>query len=175
VRSRAKEWNIDPKRVGIIGSSAGGHLASTLMTHFDAGKPDDADPIERESCRPDIGVLVYPVISMMDGITHAQSRRNLLGNNPTPELEALLSNEQQVTKETPPCFIFHGFEDTTVPVQNSLEFAAAMKRAGVPCELHVYEKGKHGIGLGSTGFTPEKFHPWVRDCELWLKAHGYAK
>ncbi len=175
VRAHAAAWKVDPKRVGIIGSSAGGHLASTLMTHFDAGKPHDADPVERESCRPDLAVLAYPVITMEAGKTHAQSRKNLLGTNPPPELVALLSNELQVTKDTPPCFIFHGFEDTTVPVENSLEFAAAMVRAGVPCELHIYEKGKHGIGLGSPRFTPERFHPWVRDCELWLKARGYAR
>lgn len=175
VRSRAKAWKLDKKRVGIIGSSAGGHLASTLMTHFDLGKASDPDPIERESCRPDIGVLVYPVITMEAGKTHAGSRKALLGNDPSPELVALLSNELQVTSNTPPCFIFHGFEDTTVPVENSLNFALAMRKAGVPCELHVYEKGKHGIGLGSPKYTPERFHPWVRDCELWLKARGYAK
>jgi acetyl esterase/lipase len=175
VRDRARVWKLDPKRVGIIGSSAGGHLASTLMTHFDLGKPADRDPVERQSCRPDFGVLVYPVITMEAGRTHAGSRKNLLGTNPPPELVALLSNELHVTKETPPCFIFHGFEDTTVPVENSLDFAAAMMRAGVPCELHIYEKGKHGIGLGSHTYTPDQFHPWVRDCELWLKARGYAQ
>ena len=175
VRANAAEWKLDPKRVGIIGSSAGGHLASTLMTHFDLGKPGDTDPVERESCRPDFGVLVYPVITMEAGLTHAGSRNNLLGKNPSPELVALLSNELQVTKETPPCFIFHGDEDTTVPVENSLNFAAALRRAGVPYELHIYEKGKHGIGLGSQTYTPEQFHPWVWDCELWLEARGYAK
>ena len=175
VRFHAKEWKVDPKRVGIIGSSAGGHLASTVMTHFDAGNPGDADPVEHESCRPDFAVLVYPVITMEAGLAHKGSRDNLLGKNPSPELVALLSNELHVTKDTPPCFIFHGYEDTTVPVENSLNFAAAMRRAGVPCELHVYEKGKHGIGLGSPSYTPERFHPWVRDCELWLKARGYAK
>jgi acetyl esterase/lipase len=175
VRAHASEWKLDPKRVGIIGSSAGGHLASTLMTHFDAGKPGDADPVERESCRPDFAVLVYPVITMEAGLTHKGSRDNLLGKNPSPELVALLSNELQVTRDTPPCFIFHGYEDATVPVENSLNFAAAMRRAGVPCELHIYEKGKHGIGLGTPRFTPDRFHPWVRDCELWLKARGYAE
>jgi acetyl esterase/lipase len=175
VRARAAAWKLDTERVGIIGSSAGGHLASTLMTHFDLGRPGNPDPVERQSCRPDFGVLVYPVITMEAGRTHAGSRKNLLGTNPPPELVALLSNELQVTRETPPCFIFHGFEDTTVPVQNSLDFAAAMMRAGVPCELHVYEKGKHGIGLGSHTYAPDQFHPWVRDCELWLKARGYAK
>jgi acetyl esterase/lipase len=175
VRARAAAWKLDPKRMGIIGSSAGGHLASTLMTHFDLGNAAAADPVERESCRPDFGVLVYPVITMEAGLTHAGSRNNLLGKNPSPELVALLSNELQVTKDTPPCFIFHGDEDTTVPVENSLDFAAALRRAGVPYELHVYEKGKHGIGLGTPTFTPERFHPWVRDCELWLKARGYAQ
>jgi acetyl esterase/lipase len=174
VRTRAGVWKLDPKRVGIIGSSAGGHLASTLMTHFDLGNAADRDPVERESCRPDFGVLVYPVITMQAGLTHAGSRNNLLGKDPPPELVALLSNELQVTKETPPCFIFHGDEDTTVPVENSLNFAAALRRAGVPYELHIYEKGKHGIGLGSHTYTPEQFHPWVRDCELWLKARGYG-
>jgi acetyl esterase/lipase len=101
VRANAAEWKVDPKRVGIIGSSAGGHLASTLMTHFDAGKPDDPDPVERESCRPDLGVLVYPVITMEQGKTHAGSRLNLLGPDPSPELVALLSNELHVTKDTP--------------------------------------------------------------------------
>jgi acetyl esterase/lipase len=175
VRARAAVWKLDPKRVGIIGSSAGGHLASTLMTHFDLGKPENPDPVERQSCRPDFGVLVYPVITMEEGLTHKGSRDNLLGKNPPPELVALLSNELHVTADTPPCFIFHGYEDTTVPVENSLIFAAAMRRAGVPCELHIYEKGKHGIGLGTPRFTPERFHPWVRDCELWLKARGYAE
>jgi acetyl esterase/lipase len=175
VRANAVAWKLDPKRVGIIGSSAGGHLASTLMTHFDSGDSKNADPVERASCRPDFGVLVYPVITMEADLTHAGSRNNLLGKNPSPELVALLSNELQVTKETPPCFIFHGDEDTTVPVENSLNFAAALRRAGVPYELHIYEKGKHGIGLGSPTYTPERFHPWVRDCELWLKARGYAR
>ncbi len=173
VRSRASEWKVDTRRVGIIGSSAGGHLASTIMTHFDAGKVGDADPVERESSRPDLGVLVYPVITM-GAKTHGGSRNALLGPNPSPELVELLSNEKQVTKETPPAFIFASFADRTVPVENSLEFAAAMRRAGVPCELHLYEKGDHGIGLGTRAYEPEKFHPWVAECERWLKARGYA-
>src|SRR5437867_5805668 len=112
VRTRAAEWKVDPQRVGIMGSSAGGHLASTAVTHFDAGRPDDADPVERQSSRPTLGVLCYPVISM-GAITHGGSKRNLLGDDPDPALVDLLSNEKQVTKETPPCFLWHTWEDKT--------------------------------------------------------------
>jgi acetyl esterase/lipase len=172
VRARAAEWKIDPKRVGIIGSSAGGHLTSTLVTHFDSGKPDAEDPIEKQSSRPDLGILCYAVITMGE-FTHQGSRNNLLGQNPSPELIRLLSNELQVTKETPPCFIWHTYEDTAVPVENSLHFAEAMRKAGVPFDLHVYQKGGHGIGLG--GKDPASRHPWAADCVYWLKAQGFAK
>jgi dipeptidyl aminopeptidase/acylaminoacyl peptidase len=165
---------LDPKRVGIIGSSAGGHLASTLLTHFDAGQPDAADPIDRVSCKPALGVLCYPVITMGDQ-THCGSRENLLGKEPSPELIRELSNELHVTKETPPCFIFHTDEDTAVPVENSLEFAAALRRAGVPFELHVYEHGGHGIGLGTVSADPTQMHPWTRECQRWLKEQGFGK
>lgn len=174
VRANAAEWKLDSKRIGIIGSSAGGHLASTLLTHFDAGKPDATDPIERQSSRPDLGVLVYPVITM-GAKTHRGSRENLLGKNPPPELVELLSNELHVTKETPPCFLFHNFPDDVVPVENTLDFAAALGHAGVPYDLHIYAKGGHGIGLGTAKFDPAKFHPWVRECERWLKDQGFAK
>jgi acetyl esterase/lipase len=172
-RTKAAEWKIDPKRVGIIGSSAGGHLASTLLTHFDAGKPADADPIERESSRPDIGILCYPVITMGPN-THQGSKTNLLGNDPAPDVVELLSNEKQVTKDTPPCFIWHTGEDNAVKVENSLEFAAALRRAGVPFDLHVYQKGAHGIGLGG-GRAGGPHHPWAADCLFWLKAQGFTK
>jgi acetyl esterase/lipase len=177
VRASAKEWNLDPKRIGIMGSSAGGHLASTLLTHFDAGKPDSADSIEQQSSRPDLGILCYPVITMGDE-THAGSRNNLLGKDPSPELIKLLSNELHVTKETPPCFIFHSAEDKAVPVENSLQFAAALRRAGVPFDLHIYQKGAHGSGLGFVPYdkyVTEKLHPWTRDCEFWLKQQGFMK
>jgi acetyl esterase/lipase len=174
VRANATQWKIDTNRIGIIGSSAGGHLASTLMTHFDAGKPDAADPIDRLSSRPDIGILVYPVVTMKPPFVHRGSRDQLLGRDASPELIDLLSNELQVAKETPPCFIFHGANDQTVPVENSLHFAEAMHKAGVPCELHVYEKAAHGIGLGTRQYEPEKFHPWAKQCELWLKAQKFA-
>ena len=169
VRSKAAEWKIDPKRVGIMGSSAGGHLASTLLTHFDAGKPDATDPIERQSSRPDAGVLCYAVITMGPN-THGGSKQNLLGKDPDPELVKLLSNELQVTKDTPPCFIWHTWEDKGVKVENSLEFAAALQRNGVPFDLHVYQKGGHGMGLGKG-----QPHPWANDCIFWLKAQGFVK
>src|SRR4051794_27928057 len=172
VRANAGMWRVDPKRVGIMGSSAGGHLASTLLTHFDAGTPDAADPIERQSSRPDLGILCYPVITM-GANTHSGSKKNLLGENPTPELEKLLSNELQVTKDTPPCFLFHTAADKGVPVENSLEFAAALQRAGVPFDLHIYKNGAHGMGLGSHEYDPSKFHPWTKDCSFWLKEQGF--
>ena len=173
VRARAGEWKIDPKRVGIIGSSAGGHLASTLLTHFDAGRPDADDPIERQSSRPDLGILCYPVITMGE-YTHQGSKNNLLGKDPSPELVRLLSNELQVTPETPPCFLFHTFEDTAVPVENSLRFAAALRKAGVPFDLHIYQKGRHGIGLGDKPPFAH-IHPWANDCLFWLKERGFVK
>jgi acetyl esterase/lipase len=167
VRSRAEEWKLDPKRIGIIGSSAGGHLASTLLTHFDAGKSDASDPIERQSSRPDLGILCYAVITMGPN-THMGSKNNLLGKTPDPELVKLLSNETQVTKDTPPCFLWHTQEDKAVKVENSMEFAAALQRAGVPFDLHIYEKGAHGMGLG-------KNHPWANDCIFFLRAHKFVK
>ncbi len=171
-RAKAADWKIDPKRVGIMGSSAGGHLASTLLTHFDAGKPSDADPIEQQSSRPDLGILCYAVITMGEN-THGGSRANLLGNNPAPELIELLSNEKRVTKDTPPCFIWHTWEDNAVKVENSLDFAAALRRNGVPFDLHIYQKGAHGLGLGGTlGGT---LHPWAADCLYWLKVQGFVR
>jgi acetyl esterase/lipase len=174
VRGRAAEWKVDPKRVGIMGSSAGGHLASTMLTHFDAGKPDAADPIERQSSRPDAGILCYAVITMGQ-YTHQGSKNNLLGNQPSEELVRDLSNELRVTKETPPCFIWHTWEDRGVSIENSLQFAEALQKAGVPFDLHIYQEGGHGIGLGSTQWDPSKRHPWTRDLVFWLKAQGFVR
>ena len=170
VRGNAKEWRVDPKRVGIMGSSAGGHLASTALTHFDAGKPDASDPIDKESCRPDFGILCYAVITMGEH-THQGSRKNLLGENPDPALIELLSNEKHVTKDTPPCFLWHTWEDKGVKIENSLQFAAALVRADVPFDLHVYEKGRHGIGLNDKPPFANA-HPWSRDLVFWFKARG---
>jgi len=174
VRARAGEWQVDPKRVGIMGSSAGGHLASTLVTHFDAGQTNATDVIERESSRPDLGILCYAVISFRE-FPHSNSMKNLLGDAPVPELVELLSNERQVTKDTPPCFLWHTVEDKTVPLENSLQFAAALRKAGVPFALHIFTKGGHGLGLGTRDWKPEARHPWTRDCEFWLREQGFAK
>jgi len=175
VRAKAAEWKLDPKRIGIMGSSAGGHLTSTLLTHFDAGKPEAEDPVERQSSRPDLGILCYPVVTMMGPYAHKGSRNNLLGKEPSEELVRLLSNELQVTKETPPCFIWHTLEDTGVLMENSTQFAEALRKAGVPFDLHIYQKGAHGIGLGSTTYDPAKWHPWTHDCVFWLKTQGFAR
>ncbi len=174
VRSNAKAWNLDPQRIGIVGSSAGGHLASTLLTHFDAGQAGAADPIERESSRPTLGILCYPVITLGEH-THLGSKKNLLGSEPAPALVEHLSNEKQVTRETPPCFLWHTWEDGAVKVENSLAFAAALREQGVPFDLHVYQKGGHGLGLGlgMDEKDPGKMHPWALDCLYWLKAQGF--
>ncbi len=174
VRTRAAEWKVDPKRVGIIGSSAGGHLASTLLTHFDAGNADATDPIEKVSSRPDLGILCYPVISFGQ-YAHTGSEKNLLGTNPPPELVRELSNELQVTKQTPTCFIWSTEEDKVVPVENSMMFAEALRKNGVPFDLHIYEKGPHGLGLGSRDWNPAKRHPWTGDCIYWLKVQNFVK
>ena len=175
VRARAEEWNVDPKRVGIIGSSAGGHLASLLLTHFDAGRPDATDPIERASSRPDLAVLCYPVITMGEH-SHPTSRLNLIGADPSPG--AGERNVQPAARDQgrrPRVSSGSTADDTTVPVENSLEFAAALRRAGVPFELHIYEHGKHGQGLGSRDYNPAKRLPWTRACAAWLKEHGFAR
>ena len=169
VRSWARSADLDPARVGIIGSSAGGHLASTLLTHFDLGSPDATDLIERESSRPDLGILCYPVISLGE-FAHQGSKANLLGTTPSPELVHHLSNELQVTPQTPPTFLWHTGEDGSVPVENSMAFAAALRKAGVPFDLHIYEKGGHGMGLNAHN---KNAPPWDDDCLFWLRKRGF--
>jgi acetyl esterase/lipase len=178
VRARASEWRLDPGRVGILGFSAGGHLASTVATHFDSGRPDASDPIDRMSCRPDIAVLVYPVVALATPYGHAGSLKNLLGARPAQELIENLSNERQVTSNTPPTFLAHTNEDKGVPAENSILFALALRKAGVPVELHLFEKGAHGLGMG-TGWASHKIAPndafqaWPRLCATWLKERGF--
>jgi len=166
VRAQAAKWSVDPKRVGIMGSSAGGHLASTLLTHFDSGNPNGSDDIEKQSSRPDLGILCYAVITLGEK-THQGSKKNLLGENPPEDLVKLLSNEQQVTKETPPTFLWHTAEDTAVPAENSMMFAMALQKNHVPYELHIYEKGRHGLGLANG-------HPWTEQCLRWLKTRDFV-
>nr|MCU0794178.1 alpha/beta hydrolase [Opitutaceae bacterium] len=171
VRALARKEGLDPARVGIMGSSAGGHLATTLLTHFDAGSPDHADAVERESSRPDVGILCYPVITFSDAFTHAGSKQNLLGPTPPADLVHLLSNETQVTAQTPPCFIWHTAADAAVPVENALLFASALRRAGVPFALHVFEHGAHGLGLPAAG----KGAPaWDTVCADWLRSRRFC-
>ncbi len=170
LRARATEWNIDPERIGILGFSAGGHLASTIGTHFDSGKHDSTDPIERASSRPNLMILVYPVITMRQQ-THSGSRNSLLGPDPSPDLVALLSNEEHVTKETPPAFLVHTMTDPAVPVENSLMFAMALRKAGVPFEFHLYERGPHGFGLGE---KDPILATWPARCADWLRVHGFT-
>jgi acetyl esterase/lipase len=169
VRARANEWQVAPDRIGIIGFSAGGHLTSTAATHFDKGDPDSEDPIERVGCRPDFAVLVYPVISFTTPYTHLGSKKNLLGENPAAELVENLSNEKQVTAETPPVFLVHTNEDGPVPPENSVLFYLALRKAGVPTELHIYEKGRHGLGLGQ---SDPAFVTWPSHCITWLRGRG---
>lgn len=173
VRARAKEWNVDPARIGVWGFSAGGHLASTAVTHFDGGDPDAKDPVDRVSCRPDFGILVYPVIALGEPHTHRGSQNNLLGDQADdPKLVRLLSNEKQVTKETPPCFLLHTTTDRAVPPENSIQFYRALRAAGVAAELHVYGKGPHGFGLAA---DPKKWGPlasWPERLEAWLRLRG---
>lgn len=169
VRARATEWRIDPQRIGILGFSAGGHLVSTIGTHFDSGSANAADQIDRMSSRPDLLVLIYPVISM-GAFTHAGSRRMLLGENPSDDLVRLLSNELQVTKDTPPTFLVHTANDKAVPVENSLLFAEALRKAGVEFELHIYERGEHGFGLAPKDTI---LSTWPDRCAAWLHLHGF--
>jgi acetyl esterase/lipase len=173
VRAKADDWKIDPKRVGIMGSSAGGHLASMLLTHFDSGNPASEDLIERQSSRPDIGVLCYAVISL-GKYTHQGSKNNILGRNPAPDLAQFLSSELQVTSNTPPCFIWSTFEDTAVPMENSMLFASALRSNNVPFALNIYQKGAHGMGLNDKPPFDHP-HPWAADCLFWLQTQKFVK
>ena len=163
VRSHAKEWNVNAKRIGIMGFSAGGHLASTAGTHFDAGDSKADDPVERVSCRPDFMILVYPVITM-DKSTHGGSRRNLLGNEPTPELIKLFSNEKQVTAKTPPAFLAHALDDRAVTPDNSRMFHVALQARKIPSKYLELPSGGHGLN----GYKGPMWDAWQKQSLEWL-------
>src|SRR6188474_71145 len=172
VRAHAAEWRLDPARIGIMGFSAGGHLAMTASTHVDAGNAGAADIVDRVSSRPDFTVLGYPVISMTEAWTHQGSKTNLLGASPDAELARSLSGELAVTKQTPPTFLFHTNADTAVPAENSVYYYLALRKAGVPAEMHVFEKGPHGVGLANDDAALSE---WSKLLANWLRVHGIVK
>jgi len=169
VRTRAKEFGVNPARIGIMGFSAGGHLASTAGTHFDAGNPQATDETDRASCRPDFLILAYPVISLTAPYTHKLSRKNLLGEQPDVKLLDSLSNETQVTPQTPPTFLFHTNADSGVPPENSVAFYLALRKAQVPAEMHIFAKGEHGVGLG---LGDPALAEWPALLTHWLRGLG---
>jgi acetyl esterase/lipase len=164
VRYHAGEWGIDPGKVGIMGFSAGGHLASSLSVHFDSGNISAADPVERMSCRPDFSVLVYPVITFTGELQHSGSRRNLVGED--PELMEYYSSHLYITGDTPPAILIHSSDDRSVPVENSILYYQALVRQGVPAEMHIYPYGGHGyslaVGKGHLAGWPERVHEWLK-------------
>ncbi len=166
VRHNAAKWNISPLKIGIMGFSAGGHLASTLGTHFDYGNKSAADSVEKESCRPDFMILMYPVISFADTSMHLGSREALLGKDADPVLVKYYSNELQVKEDTPPSFFVHADNDHGVPVENTLLMYKALRAKSIPAELHILSEGEHGFGLGGSN---DHIASWTNSLELWLK------
>jgi acetyl esterase/lipase len=166
IRSRAKEWNVDPNRIGIMGFSAGGHLASTAGTHFEK----NIDPtLKGKNLRPDFMILVYPVISFDDSVGHRGSRDQLIGKNPSLEKIKEYSNELQVTRYTPPTFLVHASDDDAVIPENSILFYQSLIRERIPAEIHIYEKGGHGFGMNN----PTTKDQWMDRCLNWMAARGY--
>lgn len=172
VRAKAVEWRLDPARIGVLGFSAGGHLAMSASTHFDAGNPTASDPVDRAGSRPDFTVLGYPVISLVEPWTHQGSKNNLLGPNPDLELARGLSGELAVTAQTPPTFLFHTNADTAVPAENSVYYYLALRKAGVAAEMHIFEKGPHGVGLANDDAALSE---WSKLLANWLRVRGILK
>lgn len=171
-RAHAAQWDVEPDHIGMWGFSAGGHLAATVGTKFDGGSASASDPVDRVSSRPDFLVLAYPVISMQDGVAHAGSVKNLLGDSPDPALKALLSADEQVTAQTPPTFLFSTSDDAVVPIANSVQFYQALVKNHVQAELHIYRRGRHGLGLAQadpevSGWTDLLYH--------WMHENGWAQ
>jgi acetyl esterase/lipase len=172
VRAQGSRYGVDPARVGVLGFSAGGHLASTLATREGSGDPAATDPVDRLSARPDLAVLAYPVITMAGAFAHRGSRDHLLGDPPAPQLLDELSNERRVTSRTPPTFLFHTADDAAVPVENSLALYDALLAARVPAELHVFPRGRHGVGLAQ---DDPVLSQWPALCASWLRAQGFLR
>jgi acetyl esterase/lipase len=172
LRARADEWRLDATRIGIMGFSAGGHLAMTAGTHFDGGNARATDPIDRAGSRPDFVILGYPVISLTEPWVHAGSRTNLLGDNPNAALAQSLSGERVVTSDTPPTFLFHTNADTVVPAENSVHYYLALRKAGVAAEMHIFEKGAHGVGLANDDAALSE---WSKLMANWLRVRGVIK
>ncbi len=170
VRSSATELNVAPTKIGIMGFSAGGHLASTAETHFDAGDPNAADRTDRESSRPDFAILAYPVISLIAGYSHRGSWENLLGKDASPDMRRALSNEFNVTPQTPPTFLFSSSTDTVVPPENSVAFYLALQKAKVPAELHIFQAAPHGVGLD---LDDPSVGEWSTLLLHWLRANRF--
>jgi acetyl esterase/lipase len=170
LRARAAEWHLDPARIGVMGFSAGGHLASTASTRFDGGNPSAADPIDRASSRPDFAILAYPVITLTAAWTHQGSRTMLLGEGADAGLARSLSTDTQVTSATPPTFLFHTNADTAVPVENSVHYFLALRKAGVPAEMHIFKDGPHGVGLPMQDLALSE---WPKTLANWLRASGF--
>jgi acetyl esterase/lipase len=166
IRKNAEKWSIDKNNLGVIGFSAGGHLASTLGTHYDRDGNSNKTEFDKISSRPDFMVLMYPVITMDTAFTHRGSRNNLLGNNPSQELIDYYSNEKQITKNTPPTFLVHTSDDAVVPVENSIQFYRALQKNGVKSEMHIYEHGKHGFALAN---GKGSLKSWRSRCIDWLE------
>lgn len=174
VRHGHERFRVDPRRVGVMGSSAGGHLALTACIHGAAGDAGAADLVDRESARPDLGILCYPVVSMLPEKTHAGSRKNLLGATPDEATARQLSGELAAHRDVPPLFVWHTWEDKAVKLEPILELCLALKTHARPYELHVYETGAHGLGLGVRPYDPAKsLHPWTVECRRWLSAQGF--
>lgn len=171
VRASALSLDLDPNRVGVLGFSAGGHLAASISNHYDSGNPDADNAVERESSRPDLSILIYPVISFKKPYVHQGSMDNLIGTEYDPALVEKFSLETQVTANTPPSFLVHSADDEAVPFENSLIYATALHKANVPVELHVYEDGGHGYGLGGDGLS---YNKWPSQCALWLEKRGFT-
>lgn len=172
VRSHASEWHIDPLRIGVMGFSAGGHLAATVSTRFDSGHPAATDPVDRTGSRPDFAILAYPVISLTEPWTHQGSKTNLLGENAPADLARSLSADLAVTQQTPPTFLFQTNADTTVPAENAVHYYLALRKAGVPAEMHIFENGPHGLGLA---LDNPAIGQWPTLLLNWLRTRGLVK